>query len=249
MGSRISLDAENIQALRALEMQKGGMEDANWLMYQYGKCIGTTNTEGLRCMVDELPRMAAQLAISDGILSIEVSTKEGIVVSPHGERSVNDDHFCAGYLAGMVSALLGEEHVAEIREGVFAIVRSSERIEPWLFSSASGEVNIPDLERGESYLIVDEVKNAPSTFKIFITAVRGGMPGLCISRIFPPRVAERYEDACPVHFQTIWLSTTESSDEVCSIKPERYDHELYKMISAFLKESRGVVMLHGIEFL
>ncbi|MBI5000858.1 MAG: DUF835 domain-containing protein [Euryarchaeota archaeon] len=250
MGNRLSIDSGTVAALRALEEQKSSRDDANWLIYQYGKSIGQSNNEGIRCDMAGLPRTAVQSAISDGILNIEVTIGESISIKSSGERAVDDDYFCAGYLAGMVSEMLGEPYVAGIREGKFELVKSSKALEmkrpaptPHL------PLNIPELERGESYLIVDEVKNAPSTFKVFVAAVSHGMPGLCVTRIFPPRVLERYLEVTGAEFQTIWLSTTESSAEVNSIKPERYDHELYRTISAFLKEGKGVVMLHGIEFL
>jgi hypothetical protein len=47
----------------------------------------------------------------------------------------------------------------------------------------------------------------------------------------------------------VWLSTTESSGDILSIKPSQYDHELTRAITSFLKDSNGIIMLHGIEFL
>ncbi|MFH0816370.1 MAG: DUF835 domain-containing protein [Methanobacteriota archaeon] len=252
MGDRISVDSETIKELRSFEEQKGGKEEADWLLYQYGNIVGVTNTRGQRASPGELPRAMAQAAISDGILGIEVQQGAGgiIVVRPSGARSVEDDHFCAGYVAGVLGELLGEPHVATVKDGAFELSKSdpsAARERP--VSKVSSDLVIPKLERGESYLIVDEVKNAPATFNIFAKAVKYGLPGLCISRIFPPKARERYDDVCGHDYQIVWLSTSESSGDVPSIKPSQYDHELTRAIGGFLKETGGIVMLHGIEFL
>jgi hypothetical protein len=171
-----------------------------------------------------------------------------IIAKPSGARTVADDHFCAGYVAGMVGELLGEPHVAVVKSGAFELTMSDAAVgRPE--KKAAADLVVPKLERGESYLIVDEVKNAPSTFNIFAKAVKYGLPGLCITRIFPPKARERYADVCGDAYGMIWLSTTESSGDVVSIKPSQYDHELTRAITGFIKESNGIVMLHGIEFL
>ena len=251
MGDRISVDSETIRELRMFEEQKGGKEEADWLLYQYGSIIGVTNTRGQRCTRGELPMVAAQCAISDGIVNVDVRVADAsIVAKPSGARTVADDHFCAGYVAGIIGELLGEPHVAVVKSGAFELSKS----DPGAPASrpekkAAADLVVPKMERGESYLIVDEVKNAPSTFNIFAKAVKYGLPGLCITRIFPPKARERYADVCGDGYEMVWLSTTESSGDVLSIKPSQYDHELTRAIIGFLKESNGIVMLHGIEFL
>jgi hypothetical protein len=251
LGNRISVDSETIKELRALEDQKSSREDADWLLYQYGQIIGVTNTRGQTCKLIELPQTLAQAAIADGILNVDATvTNDGITIKPYGARSVDDDHFCAGYLAGVVSELLSEGYVANIRGGIFDLTKSTANLERSIKKEkASDDLVVPKLERGESYLIVDEVKNAPSTFNVFQKAVKQGLPGLCITRVFPPRAKEKYAETCTKEYQILWLSTTESSDGVASIKPGRFDHEMSKTIQTFLKDSKGIVMLHGIEFL
>jgi hypothetical protein len=251
MGDRISVDSETIRELRRFEEQKSSKEDADWLLYQYGQIIGVTNTRGQKCAPADLPRTVAQAVIADGILNVELSVQGGAIrARPFGARTVDDDQFCAGYLAGVVSELIGEPHVAVLKEGSFELARASSHIEAkGSCAKAAEDLVIPKLERGESYLIVDEVKNAPGTFSIFVNAIKQGMPGLCITRVFPPRVREKYAEVCPKEFVTYWLSTSESSGGVPSIKPSQYDHELTRAITGFLKESGGIVMLHGIEFL
>jgi hypothetical protein len=252
MGDRLSVDADTIGELRSFEEQKGGREEADWLLYQYGNIIGVTNTRGQRSPPDGLPRAVAQCAIADGIINVElrVAPGEPMVAKPYGARSVGDDQFCAGYIAGVVSELLGVPHVAVVKGGAFELAKSEDTVAGGRpAAKASSDLVVPRLERGESYLIVDEVKNAPATFNVFAKAVKYGLPGLCITRMFPPKAKERYTEVCGDGYQMVWLSTTESSGEVPSIKPSQYDHELTRAITGFLKDAGGIIMLHGIEFL
>lgn len=97
-----------------------------------------------------------------------------------------------------------------------------------------------ELEFGESYLVKNDVGKA---FDVFTDNVLSGLPGLCITREYPPKIRKRYGlEKTPI----FWLTQEPSKDKtiVHSIQ------EVSILINDFLgKAQHAVVLFDGFEYL
>lgn len=99
-----------------------------------------------------------------------------------------------------------------------------------------------DLKEGLSYLIEED--KPQRSFEIFVDLVTHGIHGLCITRMPPEDVRQKYN---LVKTPIIWLSRT--VDKKMCIDPAM-TAELSMTIRNFLEESKnGVILLDGIEYL
>lgn len=100
-----------------------------------------------------------------------------------------------------------------------------------------------ELESGITYLI-KEARPYLST-KLFQSLVRSGLPGLTVSRIYPPKLEENYEIEMK-NLQYIWLSRSRGEN---NMDPVRVG-PLAMRIEEFIKEHpSSVIFLEGIEYL
>ncbi len=97
-----------------------------------------------------------------------------------------------------------------------------------------------ELDFGETYLVREDVEKS---FTIFTDNVLSGVEGLCISRIYPPKIRRKYGlQKTPI----IWLTEEKVEDEntIYSLQ------DLSIMINNFLEGAENrIVLLDGIEYL
>ncbi len=249
MTDLVSMPKNIIPYLRTTIEQMGSDDEANFAIYHLGFKWGkeTVEMSGEESDLDELKTKTVLTAIHSGITNFDVDVDEKIKISPY-DASIDDDYFLAGYAAGVVSGLLGEYHIARIREDDYEVVKSERRVDGDLFKKEEkrDRVKIKNLEPGGSYLIADEAKEAERIFRTFINALEEGMPGLCFTRRFPSKLKDRYPD---IDSPMFWLSTVEGTENVRTIRPENFNEEMLKISESFLETKQGIIVLHGIEFL
>ncbi|MEF8873316.1 MAG: DUF835 domain-containing protein [Candidatus Thermoplasmatota archaeon] len=245
----VSMPKKIIPYLRTTIEQMGSNDEANFAIYHLGFKWGkeTVEMSGEESDIDELKTKTVLTAIHSGITNFEVEIDETIRISPY-ESTIDDDYFLSGYAAGVVSGLMGEYHIAKIREDHYEVVKSEKKMEGELFKEQEKRerVELENLEAGESYLIADEAKEAQRTFDTFSNALGEGMPGLCFTRRFPSKLKERYPEISSPIF---WLSTVDGTEKVRTIKPENFKDEMIKISKGFLEMKQGIIVLHGIGFL
>jgi hypothetical protein len=97
------------------------------------------------------------------------------------------------------------------------------------------------LKPGKSYLIVSD--NYEKILKVLIDAVKGGMEGLLVSRVYPDAARKKYGlEGVAI----LWLSTIEKE---YSVDPKDLDKIVYTVKEFLRKAKESVVLLDGIEFL
>jgi isoleucyl-tRNA synthetase len=96
------------------------------------------------------------------------------------------------------------------------------------------------LERSHIYLVKEEREQR--ALNMFISTMREGRPGLCVTRTFPDKFRESYDlgDAT-----LLWLSNIGKED---SIRPKDLE-KLSLSLEKFVTETGGVVLLDGLEYL
>ncbi len=247
----VSMPIKIVPYLKDAVKESSGEKEAEFTVYQLGRKWGkeTVKISGEKCGMDELPTKAALVSVHSGLTNVDISVTDGNISAEPYESKIDDDFFLAGYMAGIVSELLEEKYVSRIKDGSFDIVKVERNVESEL--SKSGEertekVDLKDLEEGESYLVLEEEKDAPISYDLFLTAVDQGMPSICFTRVFPPKIRDKFENS---EFPIFWLSTVEDMDDINTIDPKSYREMLFKIISSFLKSKQGIFIIHGLEFL
>lgn len=100
------------------------------------------------------------------------------------------------------------------------------------------------IDTGLNYLIYEE--RTDKTFKIFDEVVKSGVPGLCITTMYPKKLKKLYglsDDA-----KIYWLS--DSSNEPDTLVPTRLDFEITRVINKFIKENEeSILLLDGFAYL
>ncbi len=250
MTDLVSMPIKIIPYLRMTIEEIGGKEEADFAIYHLGFEWGkeTVELSGEKSDLENLKTKTVLTAIHSGITKLDVEVDDSIDITPH-DSNIDDDQFLAGYSAGVVSGLLGEYHVAKIKNGYFTVKKSEKQVKDDIFGKEKEHdrrIDLENLEEGGSYLIEDDAKDAHGTFNTFLDALNKGMSGLCFTRTFPSKIREEFSD---VKFPIFWLSTVEGTDKIKTIKPEEFCQRTKKISSAFFKMNKGIFMLHGIEFL
>ena len=250
MTKLVSMPADMVLYLRDTLQETGGEEEANFTVYQFGREWGkeTVNISGESCGLDELKTKATLTAVHSGITNVKMKVGEEIKAKTY-DANIYDNYFLSGFLSGVVSELLGKDYVCEERGGDFYLYESEEQVEKELSEMVEEKVpaiSLPNMEKGESYLVIEENKKAPITFDVFIDALKKGISGLCFTRLFPPKIEDGFEGE---DFPLFWLSTVDGGKGINTIKPDNFEGAMSKIITSFLKAKRGIIMLHGIEYL
>ncbi len=248
MKTLVSMPTEIIPYLRETILQSSGKKEADFAVYRFGSEWGqaVVRVSGESCTRDELTNKAALTAVHTGVTNMDVAIFDDFIkVNPY-ENTIDDDYFLAGYVAGTISELLGTEHIARIKDDHIEVVPVKDKIEKEV--SETGEerkvIDLGKLKRGRSYIVLDDTKST-KTFDIFLASVEKGAPGLCFTRIFPPKIKELGDG----DFSIFWLSTVDGSGDINTVKPERYNEEMLKIIKGYLSVKHSIFMIHGIEFL
>jgi len=100
--------------------------------------------------------------------------------------------------------------------------------------SASG------LKDASTYLVKEEQPDA--TYRLFVEAVRAGKKGLCVTRVYPQKIREKYGLA---DLPVLWLSNVGKED---AVRPKDLE-KLSLAIERFLTREKGVLLIDGIEYL
>ena len=95
--------------------------------------------------------------------------------------------------------------------------------------------------RGSSTYLV-EGSASDEAYRLFLGAMRAGRKGLCITRVFPAKVRERF--AAP-DLPILWLSNVGKED---AVRPKDLE-KLSLSVEQFLAREKGVVLMDGIEYL
>ncbi|MGQ0798416.1 MAG: isoleucine--tRNA ligase [Methanobacteriota archaeon] len=96
------------------------------------------------------------------------------------------------------------------------------------------------LRPASTYLVKEE--QSEEAYRLFAEAVKGGRKGLCVTRMFPQKVRERYG---LTDVGVVWLSNVGKDD---AIRPKDLE-TLSLAIERFLATDRGVILLDGVEYL
>ena len=248
MTTLVSMPTEIVDYLRETIEQSSGNKEANFAVYRFGSEWGKAivQASGERCKRDELTQKAALTAVHTGVTNMDVTlSDEYIAVKPY-DNTIGNMYFLAGYVSGTISELLQQEHIARIKDDHFEVVPVKEKIAKEVSAQAPAkkEIDLGRLKRGGSYMVMDDTKGSLS-FEIFFKAVEKGAPGLCFTRVFPPKIREQVSKEFPI----FWLSTVDGSDDINSIKPDSYDNEMIKIIKGYLSAKRSIFVIHGIEYL
>ena len=210
---------------------------------------------GLTSTWEELSYNLQQFCIQMGVLKVDVviAGSSAIEVTVR-ETDIEDVDFLLGFVAGAVSGLLATDH---------RIVISDEEGPTFFLSPAymglpSREVELEEasgdgsdrFDDGEAYLISD-TNQAEAGFELAVEALISGREVYCISRVFPPKA--RNKNPLLKGTKMAWLSDTtvkSGSEDFDIFSPKRPDFELSRSLMDFFKNhERGLVMIHGIEYL
>ncbi|MFW5903988.1 MAG: DUF835 domain-containing protein [Candidatus Saliniplasma sp.] len=250
MTDLVSMPTKIIPYLRMTIEEVGSKEEANFAIYHLGYEWGqeTVKLSGEKSDLEDLKTKTVLTAIHSGITKLEVEINDSIDITPF-ESNIDDDHFLAGYSAGVISGLLGEYHIAKQRKGYFTVEKSERKVEDDFFEvtyNKDKKIDLKNLKRGESYIIEDNAKDARRTFNTFTSAVKDGLPGLCFTRTFPSKIKDDFPE---LQFPIFWLSTVDGTEKIKTIQPSDFCHRAVKISSAFSNMNKGIFMLHGIGFL
>jgi hypothetical protein len=79
-------------------------------------------------------------------------------------------------------------------------------------------------------------------YKILVDKLTKGLPGLCVTRLYPDILSQRYDLS---NCTTVWLS---NAGKDYTIRPRDLER-LSFMLEQFLSNEQGVVLIDGIEYL
>lgn len=103
-------------------------------------------------------------------------------------------------------------------------------------------VETPSSElRGASTYLVKEPASEEA-YRLFLGALRAGRKGLCITRVFPAKLRERF--GLP-DLPILWLSNVGKED---AVRPKDLE-KLSLSVEQFLTREKGVILMDGIEYL
>jgi RNA polymerase subunit RPABC4/transcription elongation factor Spt4 len=95
---------------------------------------------------------------------------------------------------------------------------------------------------GESSTYLVEEEQPREVYRLFGDAIAKGRHGLCVSRLYPQKLRERFPGA---DLTILWLSNVGKED---AIRPKDLE-KLSLAVEQFLAREPGVVLLDGIEYL
>lgn len=115
--------------------------------------------------------------------------------------------------------------------------------DPGIWKCGHCGVILREIARKYNYLIICEEPHV--AYDWFVSLVRKGVPGLCMSTAFPDKLKREYD--LP-DLEQYWLSDTAMGTR--SLDPRRLEFEIMRAFSNFLKVNKGGAMiLDGLEYL
>ncbi len=235
-----------------LEIEVGD-ERASEIMRRYGEKsgMGIIGRLGISSTLEDLADNLPVLWAESGLTSLKVlqADEDGILVELGDIPTVDETSFAfiQGYLAGVLTLLLGERYVPGMarEEGdqfIQRMVRGEEIVEKLPERDLEEESEEPSgIEGGVAYLLVDEDKEW--AYEIF-SALAKKREAMAITREFPGRLKKKY-DIGDIPF--IWLTFDRS---VPFAREPGNVPLIYNDIKNFVLRNHGsVVLLTGIEYL
>ncbi|GEM_PF-2292207 len=230
-----------------------GEERAAEIMRRYGEKsgMGIIGRLGVSSTLEDLSDNLPVLWAESGLTSLRVlSAEEDAVVvelTDIPDMDKTSFSFVQGYLAGVLTLLLGERYVPAVgsEDGdrfVQRMVRGEEILEKLPERDAEEDVEeLEGIESGLAYLLVDDDKDR--AYEMF-SALARGREAMAIIREFPGHIKKRY-DIGDIPF--IWLTFDKS---VPFAREPGNVPLIYNDIKNFVLRNRGsVVLLTGIEYL
>jgi len=111
------------------------------------------------------------------------------------------------------------------------------KAEPGSLAAADGHSPLSD---SSTYLVEEE--QPEEVYRLLQEAIAQGRRGLCVSRVYPLKLKERFGGA---DLSILWLSNVGKDD---TIRPKDLE-KLSLSVEQFVGRERGVVLLDGIEYL
>ena len=96
------------------------------------------------------------------------------------------------------------------------------------------------LQPSSTYLVRETQPG--ESYRLFLAAIAAGRKGLCVTRVYPQKIRERYGIA---DLPVLWLSNVGKED---AVRPKDLE-KLSLAVEQFLSREKGVVLLDGIEYL
>lgn len=250
MTKLVSMPVDLVTYLRDTIQETGGEEEADFAVYQFGREWGKNivSISGESCDLGGLKEKATLTAVHSGITNLQIDVGNEIKAETYNSN-IYDNYFLSGFISGIVSELLDKNYVCKEINGTFHLSKREIELENELdemIEKKVPDISLPNMDKGESYLVVEETKRAAITYNVFLDAIKKGIPGICFTRLFPPKIKEKFEGN---EFPIFWLSSIDGTEGVNTIKPDDFKQSMSKITSSFLKSKHGLIMIHGIEYL
>ncbi|MGD0818837.1 MAG: DUF835 domain-containing protein [Methanomassiliicoccales archaeon] len=239
-----------------LDLIEGTSSGETMERYGYRAGVGLLKTLGIECRnLKQAEEVLGQIWSETGLsrIHIDIITENEIVATFQESLEAEFGRRCdftRGYLAGVVSSLLGRKYesneVSCMSEGaercvhVLTPTASYHSPEPALVRPKMDRKHF--LEPGNSYLM--EVSDPAIAYDIFLDQISDGHKGMVVAREYPDKVRKRWGLD---HVPYLWLSYE---------KEKKYAREptnvplIYSEIKNFLEASpRPVVLISGMEYL
>lgn len=235
-----------------LEIEMGD-ERAAEIMRRYGEKsgMGIISRLGISSTLEDLADNLPVLWAESGLTSLKVleAGTDGVVVELADIPDLDETSFAfvQGYLAGVLSLLLGDRYVpgmAKEEGGRFIqrMVQGEEITEKLPERDAEEDTEeIDGVDSGVAYLLVNEDKE--HAYEMF-AALAKGREAMAITREFPGRLKRRYDIG---DIPVIWLTFDRS---VPFAREPGNVPLIYNDIKNFVLRNHGsVILLTGIEYL
>jgi len=182
--------------------------------------------------------------------TITIKLKDSVEILTAGKQEKGTCNFTKGYIAGLISELLGKRYEGKELQCVSSGYDHCKL--SFMPSLLSGETAPEDslateekydLLKGMSYLYVS-TKGFDDIFDVFVDKITHGYEGICISRIFPKKIKVRYNMKST---RILWLTVEKGNKDTVW-----YPHlgKIHDIVVDFLKGSTNpIILLDGVEFL
>jgi len=182
--------------------------------------------------------------------TIEVRLEDSVEILPSGKQEKGTCNFTKGYIAGLISELLGKRYEGKELQCVssgydFCRLNFTPSV---LSAETAPEDSLAtdekyELVKGMSYLYIS-TKGFDDIFDVFVDKITHGYEGICISRIFPKKIQVKYNIK---NTRIFWLTVEKGSEDTIW-----YPHlgKIHDLIIQFLKDNPNpIILLDGVEFL
>lgn len=233
-----------------------GDRNSGEVFYRYGQRCGEALAAkvGISCTLAEFPQLFMDMWFEVGLgrPTLEQVSEESIVVMM--DESVESSQkrpcdFTRGYLAGIVSGLLGKRYAATetacMSDGApcctHVLRPSTLGLADTLPAPATDKPRFR-IDGGATYIIKEEA--AKLSYEVAADAARHGWRVLCITREYPEDIKAKFDLGSAAFF---WLTMDESTEYAM---PPTDLARIYTYSKTFLTEDqKGFILISGIEYL